>query len=155
MPPKQKPDETKAALDLFDEWSADMDFLAQKNPEAFSKVMDDVKKRFEESWSLTLHDDAVNYDNETRWVRGSFFDGGVSKNLRLDERHNQQDPNDPTPTDTSDVQLATEILLRADLLERIFSAELVELFARALATIKDPVKFANPNHGVNKDVGKR
>lgn len=85
---------------------------------------------------------------QTRWVKNAFFRGGSTKNVRLDEIHNQLNNNVANTGDITDYELAKEIISRAGLVEHVRFNELVQGLADFLETIPDPaMEWVNPNYG--------
>lgn len=75
--------------------------------------------------------------DEPRWLKNEFFETrGPSITVRLDDLHHGPD--------TSDRQLAADILMRAGLSDHPRRKELMDKFARALGEIEDPELWLNP-----------
>ena len=85
---------------------------------------------------------------KTRWVANAFFNGGSTKYVRLDELHNYLNDNNFGQGDTTDEELATEILRRAGLVEHPRHDEIRDALREFFETIPDPaMKWINPNFG--------
>lgn len=85
---------------------------------------------------------------ETRWVKNAFFEGGSTKYIRLDEVHNFLNDNNFGEGDTTDEELAAEILRRAGLVEHVRYEELKEGLTDFFSTIPSPaMEWINPNYG--------
>lgn len=84
----------------------------------------------------------------TRWVKNAFFDGGVTKYIRLDEIHNFLNDNHFGEGDATDKDIAAEILRRAGLVEHSKYSEILQGLTEFFETIPDPaMEWINPNYG--------
>ncbi len=82
--------------------------------------------------------------SKTRWVMAQFFNPSSTKYLTLDELHNKLDPNKKDATDSTDEQVAEEVLNRANLLSHPRIEDLRSWVIEGLASVDDPMKFCNP-----------
>jgi hypothetical protein len=86
---------------------------------------------------------------QTRWVKNAFFNGGSTTRIRLDELHNEFNGNVYGQGDSTDLDIADEILERAGLREHVRFNEIRQGLADFLADVPDPaMKWVNPNYGV-------
>lgn len=80
-------------------------------------------------------------NNEFRWNRNEFFVGGVTKRPTLNEMKHEWDQ---APwADLTDVQLAGEILNRADLTDRPFYLNLLKGLTDYFASVESPKQYVN------------
>lgn len=85
---------------------------------------------------------------QTRWVQNAFFNGGWTKNIRLDEIHNHLNDNNAGQGDATDEQIAAEILRRAGLVEHVRYKEILQGLTEFFESIPDPaMEWINPNYG--------
>lgn len=85
---------------------------------------------------------------KTRWVKNAFFNGGTTKYVRLDELHNHLNDNHFGQGDTTDEELATEIMRRAGMVEHPKHDEIRDALRDFFEMIPDPaMKWINPNYG--------
>ncbi len=89
--------------------------------------------------------------NDFRWNRNNFFSGGMTKRPTLNDLRNEVigGTGGEQGFDTTDRQLATEILNRAGLVDRPFYYELLVRLTDALSDVDDTKKFVNPIYGAN------
>lgn len=115
--------------------------------EVCDNLQDDFNVRLTmTSRSMVIIDPAETVSDETRWTANAFWEGGRSKNLRLDELHNSRNPNTTGVGDTTDYGLAAMILQRAGLGGHEKFQELRSIFGRALLyEIDNPREWLNPN----------
>lgn len=90
----------------------------------------------------------VSIEPKLRWVKNAFFEGGWTKNIRLDEIRNHLNRQSPGQGDMSDEQLSEEILRRAGLIEHARYQEIKTALTTFFASIPDPaMQWVNPNYG--------
>lgn len=80
-----------------------------------------------------------------RWIMTQFFKPSFTKNPTLEELRNGKDHNLVGVYDSTDMDIAKEVLRRADLADSHIYNDLCEIFAEALSEVEDPHLFVNPN----------
>lgn len=94
-----------------------------------------------------------NLDEPGRWIRNEFFNAtGPTTVVRLDELANLGDTSYEGRGDTSDRQLAREIMMRAGLGDHPRFNQLCDMMAVGLGEINDPKDWL---HGYSKDTSER
>lgn len=87
--------------------------------------------------------------DERRWLKNEFWTSrGPTTAVRIDELSNLSDKSYEGSGDTTDRELAADIINRAGLMDHPRRLELTERFAHALSGVKNPRKWL---YGYNDD----
>lgn len=113
--------------------------------EILKDISDQIGQKVKSDWELIPAVKKGVSDGIQRWVRNSFFEGGRTYKPRLDEINNMRDVNVTSWHDSTDTDIAREILVRAGLSSHWKYDELTGYIAGSLSFILDPDKWMNPN----------